>query len=200
MAMAEANSIQLNFTVARPPVPDNVAVKPIDAFPGYMIATNSSVWAFQTRSPARPWKAVKPRLNPNNGYYTVCLQRDGVSFYPTIHRLLLEAFIGPPLPGQQRLHADGDKLNVALSNLRWGTPQENAADSIRHGTMKRGSDHPKSRLTDEIVRQIRVRYAAIRGNKGKIANGGLSRLAGEFGIARPTVHKIVLRKTWKHVE
>lgn len=50
------------------------------------------------------------------------------------HVLVLEAFVGPRPKGHQACHWDDDKTNNHLSNLRWGTPSENAKDSIRNGT------------------------------------------------------------------
>jgi hypothetical protein len=33
------------------------------------------------------------------------------------------------------LHGDGDRANNRLGNLRWGTPDENVADRVRHGSL-----------------------------------------------------------------
>ena len=51
-----------------------------------------------------------------------------------VHRLVLEAFVGPCPEGQECCHNDGDPTNNNLSNLRWGSPTENAFDRVRHGT------------------------------------------------------------------
>lgn len=50
-----------------------------------------------------------------------------------VHRLVLEAFIGPCPLGMETLHADDDSTNNRLSNLRWGTRSENEHDSVRNG-------------------------------------------------------------------
>ena len=47
------------------------------------------------------------------------------------HHLVLEAFAGPS-NGLWGLHADDNPSNNRLSNLRWGTPTENAADRKRN--------------------------------------------------------------------
>lgn len=52
-----------------------------------------------------------------------------------VHRLVLQAFVGPCPDGQQVRHLDGDKENNNLRNLRYGTGAENTADKVRHGTM-----------------------------------------------------------------
>lgn len=51
-----------------------------------------------------------------------------------VHRLVLEAFIGPSPEGQECCHNDGDPTNNNLANLRWDTRSENVLDSVRHRT------------------------------------------------------------------
>jgi hypothetical protein len=53
--------------------------------------------------------------------------------YRLVHRLVLEAFVGPCPEGQEGLHWDDDPLNNRLTNLRWGTSSENKHDSVRNG-------------------------------------------------------------------
>lgn len=50
-----------------------------------------------------------------------------------VHRLVLEAFIGPCPKGMETLHHDDVKSNNRLDNLRWGTRKENVADRLRNG-------------------------------------------------------------------
>lgn len=51
-----------------------------------------------------------------------------------IHRLVCEAFHGPPpMPDSWALHWDDDPTNNRADNLRWGTLPENAKDSVRNG-------------------------------------------------------------------
>lgn len=58
-----------------------------------------------------------------------------------VHRLVLEAFVGPCPDGHECAHQDGDPANNNLSNLRWATKVENQADRRRHGTMPIGKNH-----------------------------------------------------------
>lgn len=51
-----------------------------------------------------------------------------------VHRLVLEAFVGPRPLGMHCCHNDGDPTNNSVDNLRWDTPSANVLDSIRHGT------------------------------------------------------------------
>ena len=71
----------------------------------------------------------------DKGYRPVTLCGDGVKINVRVHRLVLRAFAGDPAPHQtETRHLDGDKLNNELSNLAWGTPAQNTADKVRHGT------------------------------------------------------------------
>jgi hypothetical protein len=69
-----------------------------------------------------------------------------------VHALILETFVGPKPSNKECRHLDGDNTNNALSNLCWGTPQENHADAVRHGTF---STPFCIKITDEDVRLIR---------------------------------------------
>ena len=55
----------------------------------------------------------------------------------TIHRLVLEAFVGPRPSGMECRHLDGNPANNRLDNLAWGTKFENDMDMFRHGTRRR---------------------------------------------------------------
>jgi len=55
----------------------------------------------------------------------------------------------------------------------------------------KGSQIGNSKLTEEIVKQIREMYIPRKMS--------LTMVAKEFGIAFQTVSKIVNRKSWKHV-
>lgn len=49
------------------------------------------------------------------------------------HQVILETFVGPRPPGMLALHdPDPNYNNCRLSNLRWGTHQENMDDNRRH--------------------------------------------------------------------
>lgn len=66
----------------------------------------------------------------SNGYVTVALGRGNSR---TVHSLVAEAFIGPCPVGQEVMHADDNRLNPKLSNLKYGTRLENILDCIAKG-------------------------------------------------------------------
>jgi hypothetical protein len=49
---------------------------------------------------------------------------------------VLLAFVGPRPEGRLCCHRDGNCRNNHYTNLYWGTPQENGADTARHGTLR----------------------------------------------------------------
>ena len=67
-------------------------------------------------------------------YPTVALCKNGVQRQHTVHRLVLEAFVGPCPPGMEACHNDGNHADSSLANLRWDTHLENHRDSVEHGT------------------------------------------------------------------
>ena len=109
-----------------------------------------------------------------------------------VHRLVLHAFVGPPMEGQECRHLDGNPANNNLDNLKWGTPSENYSDAVRHGNAQYGENHKGSFLTSRDVYEIRVQYS----------NGGVSQreLAKRYGVSQSSVHLICKGKSWKHVK
>lgn len=94
----------------------------------YEVSDHGRVWSWPRR---RPLTLVETPL----GYLVVCLSRPPGSTTRKVHRLVLEAFVGPAPEGAETRHLDGDKHNNWLSNLAWGTSLENAADTCAHGTL-----------------------------------------------------------------
>jgi hypothetical protein len=60
-----------------------------------------------------------------NGYIQVCLRKNNKKTTKNVHRLVLEAFVGPCPEGKQCDHIDRDRGNNNVTNLRWVTPKEN---------------------------------------------------------------------------
>ncbi len=94
-------------------------------------------WAAGTRVPGR---VLRPGRT-TRGYFQVQLCRDGIISKRFIHRLVLEAFVGPSPEGQQACHWNGDPLDNRLENLRWDTASANQLDNVRLGV------HPNARKT-----------------------------------------------------
>lgn len=69
----------------------------------------------------------------SNGRYFVELNGDGKHRQRFVHRLVLEAFIGPCPEGMESCHWNDDPSDNRLSNLRWGTHSDNMNDRVRNG-------------------------------------------------------------------
>lgn len=66
-------------------------------------------------------------------YPQVSLYRNGKQRLRRIHRLVLEAFVGPCPEGMQCLHANDVADDNRLVNLRWGTRSENIRECVQNG-------------------------------------------------------------------
>ncbi len=108
-----------------------------------------------------------------------------------VHRLVCETFHGTPPEGTEVCHIDGDRLNNAADNLRWGTRSENTLDQIRHGTfsnpVRRGEAHHSAKLTAELAAEYRRRHAD--GESGRA-------LAREAGITSANMSKMLRGERW----
>lgn len=95
---------------------------------------------------------------PRRGSWDVKTQRRLIVFRRKtfkVHRLVCEAFHGPPPPGRNIcLHLDEDPDNNRPDNLRWGTQKENLSAPLLRQNLsetavrrRRGlsvADHPRS--------------------------------------------------------
>ena len=133
------------------------------------------------------------------GYRTVQLYYAGLPKRFKVHRLVCETFHGPCPEGQECAHLDGDKANNNEANLAWATRIENMSHNVLHGKCAGnrgrfnglyGERHPSSKLTAELVGEIRRMSAEGRSQRY---------LASAFGVNRASIHDIVRRKTWQTV-
>jgi hypothetical protein len=64
-----------------------------------------------------------------------------------------------------------------------------------------GERHPRAVLTDDLVRQMRKRYAEGVAAKKSPRDGTMSimLLANEFNVAHSTAYGVISRRTWKHI-
>lgn len=75
---------------------------------------------------------LKPSFD-RDGYCLVSISRGKNQISKRVHRLVLESFVGSCPIGMECLHNDGNPSNNKLSNLSWGTPEQNWIDRRRHG-------------------------------------------------------------------
>ncbi|RBW56814.1 hypothetical protein DS909_08910 [Phaeobacter gallaeciensis] len=129
--------------------PDIEQWRPVVGVAGYQVSNLG-----QVRNAAN----VIMRQQVQAGYATIMIgsRTDGSRKRRSVHRLVCEAFTGPPPTDQHQVaHRDGDSLNNTQWNLQWATAIENAADSIRHGTRPSG-EGGNPRLTNSQKSVIRA--------------------------------------------
>jgi len=99
---------------------------------GEIRSLDRTFWHSITGEFVRRGKPVRQRVEDCRN--RVRLTKNGVVRNVSVHRIVLEAFVGPCPPGMEGCHNDGNPRNNVLTNLRWDTRSENQRDSIRHGT------------------------------------------------------------------
>ena len=125
-----------------------------------------------------------------NGYARVTICGDGVRRSVHVHTLVLEAFVGPRPDGMECRHLNGDPADNSLSNLAWGTHQENQDDIGRHGHRITGARNHLARLTAMDVRAIRSWAAGGEPQRS---------IASRLGVSQKTIGNILQGRTWRHV-
>lgn len=127
-------------------------------------------------------------------YMAIGLWKNGVGIIKTVHRLVLEAFIGRCPKGMECRHLDGNRQNNQLCNLKWGTRSENGLDAVKHGTRfypdTRGSKQGQSKLTEKDIMEI-----------FKLLDNGETQkeIAEKFGVHQVHISRIKRRVAWKHM-
>jgi hypothetical protein len=135
----------------------------------------------------------KSPKHTRGGYLEATLvDRNGRQHRKGAHGWVCLTFHGPrPSPEHIVAHYDGNPRNNHYRNLRWATQAENADDRKRHGNNLEGRRHPKAKLTEAQVLEIRANYVG--------GYGDLARLARKYGVTNGLILNVIKRKTWKHI-
>lgn len=133
---------------------------------------------------------VNGRILKRSGYRQFKLiDVDKKKVFIRANRLVCEVFHGPaPSPEHQAAHNNGMRNDNRYDNLRWDTPLGNTRDKLSHGTMRRGSDIPSSKLKETDIPTIRRRIAA---------GEHYPTIAYEFGVSISTISLIKRNKIWR---
>jgi hypothetical protein len=159
---------------------------------------------FWAHVPERPedgcWEWTGTR-ETRMGYGEFVVDRGGPRYKTEMaHRVAFELTHGAP--SGFVLHRCDNPPCVRPEHLYDGTHQQNMDDRESRGRtfrgrpkpghICRGTEHPRAKLDEAAVREIRRRYSA----------GGVSQqaLANEYGVAQTKVSSIVRGRSWKHVE
>ncbi len=153
-------------------------MKTIPCFPNYVVTRTGKVW-----SPRRGiW--LQPFTTPKN-YKRVTLWNAGSKVNKLVHRLVLEAFVGPCPNGMECCHNNGNPADNRLVNLRWDTTHNNNLDAFKHGVYA-----TKLVECDAIFIHNAYHAETYTGRE----------LADMFRVSRATVSGIVNHKTWRHIK
>jgi hypothetical protein len=111
------------------------------------------------------------------------------------HRASWILHFGAVPPGMQVLHRCDNPACVRPDHLFLGDRLANMKDMRDKGRQCRGQRRPTAKITEEVVRQIRLLY-----KPGWHTGTNLADLARHFGIHKTAVYLIVTRRRWAHVE
>jgi HNH endonuclease len=162
-----------------------VIFRSIPHLPGYGIDTDGDFWSCWRNG---RWQKISTF---HDRHTKIMIRLKGKPKSHRIHRLVLETFIGPCPEGMEGLHKNGNSRDNRLCNLRWGTHLENARDAIRHGVIRRGESSGMAKLTEVLVREIKILDSLGVPFKD---------IARRMNVHPSHVSRIVNGKTWKHIE
>lgn len=127
--------------------------KPVVDYVGlYEVSSHGQVKSLDRITPdGKHLRGRTMKLHPGSqGRLEVNLTKNGKQKVRRVHQLVMEAFAGPPKPGQEVRHLDGDNTNnrwapgsteeevrAAGGNLIYGTHARNMQDMIDHGRTRR---------------------------------------------------------------
>lgn len=148
---------------------------------GYFVTRDGRVWSGKTN------RFLKPRPLPT-GYLRISAGMPQKDHY--IHRLVASAFIST-IEGKDFVnHKNGEKSDNRVENLEWVTCKENSNHMIEVLGKGYGESKPEAKLTNEQVREIKIRLS--EGERP-------THLAKEFKVSRKAICNIKNKKTWLRV-
>lgn len=134
-----------------------IEYRSIEGAPGYRVGDDGSVWSCKNgRWGFRDiWKRLRAAPDAA-GYPTVALKY-GTRFKTIrVNVLVLLVFVGTRPIGLDSCHGNGRPSDCRLGNLRWDTRKANAADAVRHGTIRSGSASPYAKLSKSDADYVRT--------------------------------------------
>lgn len=150
----------------------------------YSVSEYGDIWIQRLR---RKGKLQKDR----KGYVHYFLSENGVQKLTRIHRIVLEAFVGPCPQGMECCHKDNDPLNNHYSNLMWATHRDNMMEFGMMSALGKGESNGTSVLTDKTVKAIRKMAKETHATHREISE--------RYGTTKQNIGRIINRKRWQHV-
>ena len=153
---------------------------------GAVRSLDMAVGARGGKTAVRKGRLLSP-ARKTNGYWAVTLTNGRSRPQIGVHVIVARTFIGEQPIGLQVLHSDGNKDNNHYSNLRYGTQADNIRDAQKHGTLRKGENHPMARLNKVDVDYIRM------------SSFSAGFLANHFRVTRDHILAIRAGRVWKSV-
>ncbi len=151
----------------------------------YLVSTYGRVYGVKR-------KKILAQIPGTQGHLWVGLWKDGKYKAKFVHRLVLEAFVGPCPVGMEGCHSpDRSPTNNRKDNLRWGTKKDNAAGRDKDGRTVKGERFWSAKMNPNKVQHLRSLYAT--------GNYTMRKLSKLFQISPTTTRQIVRRLCWKSV-
>lgn len=158
--------------------------KPVDGYDGYYEVSNLGRFAT-----IKDGERFLRKINYATHYPSVSFKKrpqDAAQKSETMHRLVARAFLGERPSGHVIRHLDGNRYNNRVDNLAYGLPEENYADTKKHGTLK-GENNGRALFNTLGVKAVRLLI-----EKGV----SLSEIARHLGVSVGTVHAIKTGRNW----
>lgn len=130
-SMYRALALEEDATYFDPPQIDEPEVRQIPGFSNYEIDSFGNIISYM-KGYDRP-RPIHPWMGQNGYLYVDLVDDQGTKRKFTLHRLLATVFIQNPEGLPHVRHYDDNHLNNDLSNLKWGTYQDNHDDMFRNG-------------------------------------------------------------------
>lgn len=118
------------------------------------------------------------------------VNKDGVGKLHKLHHVILHTFVGERPEGTECCHYDGNDSNNRLENLRWDTHKGNEGDKVRHGTSNRGERNGSSKLSKELVKEVRSLY--------QTGQYSYAKLSKRYSISLGTLSPLIKGITWNY--
>jgi len=158
----------------------------------YSVSNQGNVKSDRFRTNSKIDRRLKPHKG-QNGYYMVILYGKGKPKNICIHTLVSGAFLNKRPDGYDVDHIDNDRLNNYVENLRYVTRSKNIQRAFDQGRKfaTYGENQPKSKLTENNIKEIRQLYGSGLHTQKK--------LGGIFNVGPDVISRIVNFKAWKHI-
>jgi len=165
-------------------------IKQIGNYSKYWVSDNGKVF-LHNFGKGKEIKEISQIKNKTRGYFYVNLKDNNKRrHFVIVHRLVALAFLLKRNGKEIVNHKDGNKENNDVRNLEWVTDLENRKHAVEKGLMRWGEKHPKSKLKEKEV--IEIKKLLKLGRKHR-------EISEMFNVQRSAITKIHLGIRWKHI-